>query len=200
MTALPDHSPGWPPRELDRLLTVAEYAELGEPDFGYTELVEGRLLMSPSPTPRHNIASFELAAQLKPQLPSDLTVVQDVDVDLGLVPADAPGFSRRPDLVIVDRAAVDRVSNEGGMLRAAEVVVIIEIVSPSSHRIDYKHKHGEYADAGIPHYWIIDLSEPVSLVASHLAGEFGYQDAPAVTGTLTTSEPFDVRVELNQLV
>ncbi|MPY98642.1 MAG: Uma2 family endonuclease [Actinophytocola sp.] len=199
MTALPDHSPGWPPRESDRLLTVAEYAALGEPDFGYTELVEGRLMMSPSPTPRHNIASFELAAQLKPQLPSNLTVVQDVDVDLGLVPADSPGFSRRPDLVIVERAAIDRVGDEGGMLRASEVVVVIEIVSPSSHRIDYKHKHGEYADASIPYYWILDLSDPLSLAASHLAGEFGYQDAPAVTEMFSTSEPFDIQVALNQL-
>jgi len=192
MTALPDHSP-------DRLLTVAEYAELGEPAFGYTELVEGRLLMSPSPTPRHNIASGELYVQLRPQLPGGLAVVQDVDVDLGLVPADAPGFSRRPDLVVVESAAVDRVSGEGGMLRAAEVAVVIEIVSPSSHRIDYKHKHGEYADAGIPHYWIVDLSEPVSLVASHLAGEFGYADASAVTETFATSVPFDVRLDLTQL-
>ncbi len=131
MSALPDHSAGWPPRELARLLTVEEYAELGEPDFGYTELVEGRLLLSPSPAPRHNIASFELAAQVKPQLPSNLTVVQDVDIDLGLVPADFPGFARRPDLVIVERAAIDRVGNEGGMLRASEVVVVIEIVSPA---------------------------------------------------------------------
>lgn len=129
MTALPERSFGWPPPELDRLLTVAEYAELGEPDFGYTELVEGRILMSPSPAPRHNIASFELAAQVKSQLPNRLRVIQDVDVDLELMPAGAPGFSRRPDLVVVDSAAVERVENEGGMLRASEVLVVIEIVS-----------------------------------------------------------------------
>ncbi|WP_307849504.1 hypothetical protein [Qaidamihabitans albus] len=45
----------------------------------------------------------------------------------------------------------------------------------------------------------MDLSEPVSLVAGHLAGEFGYQDAPAVTGTFTTAEPFPVRLDLTRL-
>jgi hypothetical protein len=66
------------------------------------------------------------------------------------------GFSRRPDL---------------------------EIVSPGSRRTDYILKHGEYADAGIGHYWIVDITEPGSLVACHLAGELGYQNAPDVTGS-----------------
>lgn len=38
------------------LLTVAEYLEIGEIELGYSELVEGRLLMTPSPAPDHNSA------------------------------------------------------------------------------------------------------------------------------------------------
>ena len=34
-----------------RLWTVAEYAAIGETEPGYTELVGGRLLISPSPPP-----------------------------------------------------------------------------------------------------------------------------------------------------
>lgn len=55
-----------------QLLTVAEYAEFGETESGYTELLEGRLLMSPSPAPDHNFASLELAVQLRPQVPDHL--------------------------------------------------------------------------------------------------------------------------------
>ena len=43
--------PTWTPARfagLDRPLTVAEYLELGEVEPGYTELEEGRLLLSPS--------------------------------------------------------------------------------------------------------------------------------------------------------
>jgi Uma2 family endonuclease len=198
MTALPERS-ARPSPGADRLLTIAEYSELGAPDSGYTELVEGRILMSPSPAPQHNIASGELYVQLRTQLPDQLRVIQDVDVDLGLAPAGGPGFSRRPDLVVVKAEAVERVSEHGGMLRAAEVVVVIEIVSPGSHRIDHVDKHGEYADAGIGHYWIVDLAAPVSLIASHLAGELGYQDAPAVAGAFTAAEPFDVTLDLDAL-
>lgn len=199
MIALPE-----PQRRLnlvgpDRLLTIDEYAELGETESGYTELIEGRIMMSPSPAPKHNIASAELYIQLRQQLPRHLRAVQDVDIDLGLAPSDQPGFSRRPDLVVVSRKALDRVDRGGGMLRASDVIVVIEIVSPGSRRIDYKDKHGQYADAGIPHYWIVDLAEPVSIVACHQAGELGYQNAPDVTGIFTTAEPFPVRVDLDAL-
>lgn len=35
------------------LLTIGEYVALGETEHGYTELVEGRLLTSPSPAVKH---------------------------------------------------------------------------------------------------------------------------------------------------
>lgn len=181
------------------LLTIAEYLELGETESGYTELVEGRLLMSPGPTPGHSIASFKLAAQLDGQLPAELRVIQDIDVDLELTSPAQPGFSRRPDLVVVHRDAVERVGREGGMLRASEVVVIVEIVSPGSRRTDRVAKRSEYADAGIAHYWIVDLTDTVSVVACHLAGEFGYQDTGDLAGSFETTEPFPVRVELDRL-
>lgn len=182
------------------LLTVPDYAALGEVESGYTELVEGRLLMSPSPGPDHNAASLELALQLQPQLPEHLEVIQDVDVDLELVQPDKPGFSRRPDLVLARRAARRRVREEGGLLRASEILLVIEIVSPGSWRTDYVTKRGEYADAGIPHYWIVDIEAPVSLLDCHPAGEFGYQDAGEVSGVFATAEPFDTRLLLDQLL
>src|SRR4051812_26200393 len=151
------------------LFAVAEYAALGEVESGYAELQEGRLYTSPSPSVKHSIALVELFLQLTPQLPGDLRAVQDIDVDLELAPPDQPGFVRRPDLVVVHRDAVRRVSNEGGLLRASEVVLTVEVVSPDSRRNDYKIKRAEYSDAGIPHYWIVDVDAPVSLATCHLA-------------------------------
>jgi Uma2 family endonuclease len=185
---------------LDHLLTIAEYAELGETEAGYTELLEGRLLMSPSPVPDHNFAAAELVVQVRPQLPDHLEVIPDVDIDLQLAGPDQPGFSRRPDLVIIQWGARSRVRREGGLIRACEVLVVVEIVSPGSRRTDYVTKRGEYADAGIPHYWIVELDEPVSLVNCHLAEGFGYQDGGSVTGVFTTTEPFPVRLLLDRLL
>lgn len=61
-------------------------------------------------------------------------------------------------------------------------------------------KRVEYADAGIPHSWIVDLDEPVSLTTCHLAGSPGYQDSGATTGVFSTTEPFPVRVDLDALL
>jgi Uma2 family endonuclease len=197
MTAMP--APRHEPIAPDHLLTIAEYAALGETEPGYTELVEGRLLMSPSPTPKHNIASGRLYTQLSEQVPRDLEVIQDIDIDLELVPPHAPGFSRRPDLIIVDRSEVERVDSEGGILRASAVHVVVEIVSPGSRWIDNVDKRGQYAKAGIPWYWIVDTTEPMSLVACCRTKESSYQDHQGVTGTFSTTEPFPVTIDLERL-
>jgi len=190
MAPLPD-----PPHHL---LTVAEYAALGELETGYAELIEGRLLMSPGSTPDQNLATAELYYQLRPQLPDQLMVVQDVDVDLELAPPGQPGFTRRPDLVVVRREARQRLRVQGGLYRASEVVVAIEVVVPDSRRTDTVMKRGEYADAGIPHYWIVDIAHPVSLVACRL-GESGYHDAPAATGVFIPPGPFPATLHLDRL-
>jgi Uma2 family endonuclease len=183
-----------------RLLSVAEYAELGETEPGYTELVEGRLLMSPSPAPDHNTASLRLAMALLPRLPDRHEVIQDVDVDLELAAPGAPGFSRRPDQVVAHSHARERVRENGGLVRASEVMLAVEIVSPGSRRTDRVVKREEYAEAGIPYYWIVDIERPVSLLCCHLAGEFGYADSGERTGEVAVGEPFEVTLRLNGLL
>jgi Uma2 family endonuclease len=184
---------------LSHPLTVAEYLEIGEVEPGYTELVEGRLLLSPSPKRRHSRACSKLWVSLDSQVPPELEVVQDVDVDLRLGAADEPGTVRRPDLVVARRAVADRVDEEGEVYHASDVVLAVELVLPGSRREDHRVKRAEYADAGIPHYWILDVDEPVSLLACHLAGEFGYADDDATTGTFRATEPFPVQIDLDAL-
>jgi Uma2 family endonuclease len=197
MTAMPRPEP----EPVDPLhpLTITEYAALDETESGYTELIEGSLLTSPSPLPRHNIVMGELFVQLRLAVPDGLRVVQDIDIDLELNPPDKPGFSRRPDLVVVNSQAIERTEREGGMLRASEVRLIVEIVSPSSRRIDHVDKRHDYADAGIPYYWIVEVDEPISIVACHLTEEFGYQDDQEVAGTFRTEVPFPVEIDLSLL-
>jgi Uma2 family endonuclease len=149
------------------------------------------------------IAVARLHGIVESQLPPGLRAVPDVDLDLDLdldlAPADQPGTSRRPDLVVVSEAELRRVETGGGLPRASSTVLVVEIVSPGSRRTDNLVKRGEYADAGIPAYWIIDVEAPISLVACHLAGTFGYQDRGAVTRVFETAEPFPLRVELATL-
>lgn len=192
MTALPLQHP--------RLLTVDEFAALPEDNSIRYELQEGVLVMSPRPVPDHQRCLRELQYQLRDQVPGHLESLPEVDIDLELVRPAKPGFARAPDLVVVTRAAVERVSHKGGLLRASDVALVVEILSPNSRRMDTVIKHGEYADAGIPHYWIVDPEDTVTLTACHRAGEFGYADAAPVTGAFITDIPFPARLDLAALL
>jgi len=172
------------------LLTVAQYAALGE--AGCTELVEGRLIRSPSALTDHNFACGNLIMQLAGQLPEHLQVTYGVDVDLELAPAGRPGFVRRPDLVVFPRGARD------GLVRAAEVVLAVEVLSFHSHYTDRRAKRLDYAEAGIPFYWIVDL-DPISLTPLRLTEERVYEEAPAETGVHEAVEPFPLKIQMDQL-
>lgn len=76
----------------------------------------------------------------------------------------------------------------------------MKIVSPGSRRLDDVTKRHEYADAGIPYYWIVDLDKPVSLLDCHLTEDFGYADSGEITGTFTTTMPFPIQLQLDLLI
>lgn len=187
--------------EPGHLFTVREFMEL-EYDRGIVryELQEGNLVVKTSPRPRHGFAALALARQLSTQIPPDFVALMEIDVNLELAPADGPGTVRKPDLFIVEAAEYDRVDEDDGMLRASSVRLAVEIMSPGSARMDRVIKFAEYADAGIPHYWLIDLERPISLRSFHLAGPFGYLESEEVIGTYQATVPFPVTVDLNSLV
>ena len=182
------------------LLTAAEYGALDGTTFGDTELVEGRLSLSPEPEWQHKLAAHELLVQLRPQLPEHLTLLANTYVDLELNPADAPGFVRRPDLVVTRDTETSRAGRSDGLLPAAEVLIVIEVVSPSSVRTDYVTKRGEYADADIPHYWIVDIEQPISLLACDQAADLGYVDTGEYRTHFTTDTPINTHLNLDTLL
>src|SRR5215213_4336931 len=100
MTALPLQ-----PR---RLLTVAEFAAFHDANEGRFELQEGNVVVSPSPTPEHQLCLRGLLMQITPQVPEHLSLIPEVDIDLALVPGHRPGFVRIPDLVVVSREGLKR--------------------------------------------------------------------------------------------
>ncbi|OLR90221.1 hypothetical protein BJP25_04500 [Actinokineospora bangkokensis] len=181
------------------LLTIEEYAALGETERGYTELQEGCLLMSPSPSRAHMRVSARLHHQVEAQLPPELDISLEVDIDLRLSAPGEPSTSRRPDLIVYDRAAADRADREGTMLRAADVVLVVEVVSPTSRRMDRLIKPIDYAQAGIPDYWVVDPADGVSLIAHRLTDEGRYTAEQPTTGVFEAVRPFPVKVDLDAL-
>jgi Uma2 family endonuclease len=157
------------------------------------ELIEGILHVVPRPAPLHQRAMVRLTAQLDAALPDSLTALADVEV---IVSADHPATVRVPDVVVVDAAAAER---NDARLAASDVLLAVEIISPGTRRIDRVMKLTEYADAGIPGYWLIDLDPPANLTA-HILVDGDYEVAAEGHGPVSLLSPAEIRIDLDGLV
>jgi Uma2 family endonuclease len=143
--------PNHPPR-------LEEWEALPEGSAIRLELAEGMLVVCPGPPVRHQTAQTRLGTLFDAQLPRDLIAVPSVDV---MITPDPPTI-RAPDLIVVRTELVDA---DVARCSAADVLLAVEILSTGTRRVDRVLKFSEYAEAGIPQYWILDLDAPTSLLA-----------------------------------
>ena len=128
-------------------LTIADLEAM--PDDGHRyELLGGSIVVNAAPTPRHQRASGVLYRSLVESCPHDHEVFYaPVDLDL-------PGGQRvEPDLVVVPRSSI------GEQRLSLPVLLVVELVSPSTAVWDTVAKRAAYAEAGIEHYWLVDTRE-----------------------------------------
>jgi Uma2 family endonuclease len=135
--------------------TYSEYADLPDDGNRY-EVIDGEVLMTPSPSPRHQHILFTLGRALHEYVERHRLGVILLDVDLLFV----PGQFVRPDLLFVPESARAGITDRG-VERAPGLVV--EIQSPTSASIDRVKKPLRYADFGVPEYWVVDPKEEVVL-------------------------------------
>ena len=64
----------------------------------------------------------------------------------------------------------------GVWLAVADIVLVIEIVSPGSEAMDSVTKAREYASVGIPRYWVVDRDDAQTVTLHRLVGEGAYEE------------------------
>jgi Uma2 family endonuclease len=132
--------------ELPREWTLEDLALL--PDDGHRyEIVDGGLHVSPPPTSSHQVCAGRLDRVLERAAPSGLEVLQGVGVDLGKTVL-------IPDISVVLAEVAFR---DVPKFKPAEVLLVVEVVSPSSASMDRLLKPARYAGVGIPSYWRVEL-------------------------------------------
>ncbi len=71
--------------------------------------------------------------------------------------------ARIPDVVILPASQWDGIQGRSGMaigrVDESVLLLVIEVVSPSTKSEDYGDKQDEYAARGIPEFWIVDLTQ-----------------------------------------
>ncbi|WP_296367379.1 MULTISPECIES: Uma2 family endonuclease [unclassified Pseudonocardia] len=175
------------------LMTLEEFDALPEDNSAHYELQEGVLVMSPRAARRHQQALVELALQVREQIPDGWDCVIDFEV---ILRSESPVILRAPDLVVVPS---DGPQNR---VTAEEVRLAVEIISPGTRNVDMHLKSFEYADAGIPNYWVIDLDPPLPTITVFGLGApgDGYRESQNATGELVVTEPFPLRIDIDALV
>jgi Uma2 family endonuclease len=177
--------------ELPREWTLDDLALL--PDDGHRyEIVDGGLHVSPPPGAPHQFAATELCFRLRLATPPDLAVTQGLGLDLGRT-------TLIPDLVVVPRRAVPGAA----LVRPADVLLAVEIVSPSSVSMDRLLKPARYAEAGIQSYWRVDgvNGDEPSIAVYDLDG-IHYRETAVVHASeqVEVDRPFRVTLAPAQLV
>jgi Uncharacterized protein conserved in cyanobacteria len=156
----------------------------------YVELSEGKLIVPPHPTNRHQIAVLELAVRLR-----EFARARDLgEVRIAPLPVRLwPGKIREPDIFFFLKAHTDRIGEQV----CGVPDLIIEVTSPSTSRVDRMEKFQEYARAGVPEYWIVDPEARTVEVYVLQRGAYVLRGKwePGETASSGLLEGFAVRVE-----
>lgn len=132
------------PRQHGRPFTRADLESMPDDGRRY-ELIDGCLLVTPSPSPAHQRAVLELALLLRAAAPAYAeTFVAPLDV----VPADDTAM--QPDVLVARRAHLTAKELRGAPLLA------VEILSRSTRSFDLGAKRERYERAGTAAYWVFD--------------------------------------------
>lgn len=113
------------------------------------EVVDGELLVTPSPAQKHEIVRWRLQAQLATYLGPYQTFAMGFAAPTDII------WSRheyvQPDLLVVPRNEVT-----GNWRDCRTLLFAIEIISPSSARGDRLKKRRLYQRRGVATYWVVD--------------------------------------------
>jgi Uma2 family endonuclease len=173
--------------------TVYDLDALPDEGKGY-ELADGWLIPL-SPSPRHDVAADILCNHLRTAArAAGAKVHVQAPMDIS-----TPAGIRKPDVGVIDRDAA-RIAHEtkARTYYGRDVLFVAEVVSPrsGSERVDRTDKLFDYAQAGIPQYWIIDLDpHPRIKIHSLIDGTYGRPQTVSAGEIVQIESPFPFAID-----
>ncbi|MFT4233458.1 MAG: Uma2 family endonuclease [Microbacterium sp.] len=160
------------------------------PDDGHRyELIDGVLIVTPAPRLGHQNAAYRIARRLDDACPPELIMV--------LAPFDvvlASNTIMQPDVLVARRDAfTDREL-------ASAPLLAVEVLSPSTRRIDLMLKKERLERAGCAHYWVVDPDVPSIMAWALVDG--AYREVAQASGdeAFEVAEPFAISFAPSQLL
>ncbi|MBX0331149.1 Uma2 family endonuclease [Oscillochloris sp. ZM17-4] len=148
--------------DLQGLWTEEQYLKITDQTNHLIEFTDGFIEFPPMPTDNHQVIMLFMYDLLRIFLAQIGGKVLVAPLRLQI----RPGKQREPDILLVRDAGDPRRQNRYWL--GADLVV--EVVSPDDVERDTVEKVADYAEAGIPEYWIVN-PEDESITVLTLAGE-----------------------------
>jgi Uma2 family endonuclease len=175
-----------------RTWTYDDLASL--PDDGQRhEILDGELVVSPSPTTRHQRVLLQLVKQFLALEQTKVATVWVAPLDVML----SPKVVVEPDLFVIRKG---RTSALGTRAIQEAPDLVVEVLSPSTTKHDRTRKRRIYARAGVLEYWLVDPdAETVEvLVLDDVARSFR-EHRWGGPGDRVASATFDLEIEIDAL-
>ena len=153
------------------------------------ELIDGTLVVTPSPSHRHQRCSLRLAVLLHDHCPQDLEVVA-APFDVALT----EDTVMQPDLLVARRTDFTDKDLSG------VPVLVVEILSPSTRQVDLHLKRARYEAAGCPSYWVVDPEAPRIVVFEIENGRYVERTHAVGSDEIEVSLPFGLTIKPQDLV
>ncbi|MFG3406551.1 Uma2 family endonuclease [Streptomyces sp. SM11] len=193
MTAEPTtaHSSRWPVPPQDGY-TVDDLFTL--PDLPpHTELIDGSLVFVSPQRDFHSTMIDLLVTGLRSTAPPEVKVRREMTVVLDR--RNGP----EPDISVVRAEAITGL--DVTRYQAADVLLAVEVVSPDSEARDREAKPHKYATAGIPHFWLVEMTGTDQHPVVRVYELDPVTKAYALTGIhhdrLKTGVPFPVDIDIS---
>jgi Uma2 family endonuclease len=145
------------------------------------ELYDGEVQVVPSPLPRHQIISANVAELLRSYVAAHGGTYLVTPIDIVFSEYDV----LMPDLVLFVEARMHLVQLDAPIRHAPDLAV--EILSPSTAATDRGRKMQMFARYGVREYWIVDPVE--ERLEIHTLAPGGYQLAQFATGPFRIQSP-----------
>jgi Uma2 family endonuclease len=155
------------------------------------ELIDGVLIVSPSPTTNHQGVAARLTVALDQICPGHLYVTQGVEIRIN------NRRSLTPDVLVV---SADAARDNPCRYSPDQVALAVEIVSPGSKKMDRVRKPALYAEAGIPCYWRIETEPEIVVHAGRLSPNGAvYRPAGSFTDVVQVDQPWELKLPIAEI-
>ena len=163
------------------------------PEGQRAELLDGEMFIMATPTTTHQAISMWLSVEVFMKISDKGGKCKAFAAPFAVYIKDDDKNYVEPDILVV--CDKDKLDNKGCH---GAPDWIVEIVSPSSKRMDYYRKLTTYAEAGVREYWVIDISRRSIIV--HRLEQSDIPEIHSFSDVIKVSVLEDFEIDFSKMV